>query len=122
MEAACGISVDRPLSTVGVSPVSFLEIQFLAEMGKLSVRNPDFMNTVMDDARFTVDEIPPVALIRQALRLDWTHDPFDGLLAAHSSARRVALCTVDPRIHAYHALLPAELKTERSCRASRGET
>src|SRR3970040_527250 len=61
----------------GVSPVSFLEIQFLAEIGRLSVHNPEFTNTVMDDTRFTVDDIPLATIVRQALRLDWTRDPFD---------------------------------------------
>ena len=36
----------------GVSPVSFLEIQFLAEVGRLSVSNPEFTSTVMKDRRF----------------------------------------------------------------------
>jgi PIN domain nuclease of toxin-antitoxin system len=41
----------------GISPVSLLEIQFLAEVGRLSVRNPEFTNTVMDDTRFMVDDM-----------------------------------------------------------------
>jgi PIN domain nuclease of toxin-antitoxin system len=94
----------------GVSPISFLEIQFLAEVGRLSVRNPEFMAAVMDDARFTVDDVPLVTVIRHALRLDWTRDPFDRLLVAHSSARRVALCTADRRIRTHHPLLAAELE------------
>jgi PIN domain nuclease of toxin-antitoxin system len=94
----------------GVSPVSFLEIQFLAEIGRLSIRNPEFMMAVMDDASFTVDDIPLVTVVRHALRVDWTRDPFDRLVVAHSSARRVALCTLDRRIRSRHPLLPAELK------------
>jgi PIN domain nuclease of toxin-antitoxin system len=41
----------------GVSPVSFLEIQFLAEVGRLSVTNPQFVNTVSNDRRFIVDDL-----------------------------------------------------------------
>jgi PIN domain nuclease of toxin-antitoxin system len=94
----------------GVSPVSFLEIQFLAEIGRLSVRNPEFVTAVMDDARFRVDDVPLGTVIRHALRLDWTRDPFDRLLVAHSAARRIALCTLDRRIRTYHRLLPVELE------------
>jgi PIN domain nuclease of toxin-antitoxin system len=94
----------------GVSPVSFLEIQFLAEIGRLSVRNPEFTNAVMEDPRFSVDDIPVLTLVRHALRLDWTRDPFDRLLAAHSTARRLALCTTDRRLRAHHSLLPVELE------------
>ena len=96
----------------GVSPVSFLEIQFLAEIGRLSVRNPEFMNTVMADSRFTVDDIPLANLVRHSLKLDWTRDPFDRLLVAHSMARRVPFCTVDRDIRDHHRLLPPELDEE----------
>jgi PIN domain nuclease of toxin-antitoxin system len=93
----------------GVSPVSFLEIQFLAEVGRLSVRNPEFTNTVMEDTRFTVDDIPLATIVRHALPLDWTRDPFDRLLVAHSSARRVSLCTTDRGIRSHHRLIAPEI-------------
>ena len=93
----------------GVSPVSFLEIQFLAEIGRLAVRNPEFTNAVMSDGRFAVDDIPLTGLVRYALQLDWTRDPFDRLLVAHSSARRIAFCTTDRGIVSHHRLLPTEL-------------
>src|SRR5687768_1223983 len=93
----------------GVSPVSFLEIQFLAEVGRLSVRNPEFTSTVMNDKRFNVDDISLGTLVGHALRLDWTRDPFDRLLVAHSLGRRVAFCTTDRAIRSRHRLLPPEL-------------
>lgn len=92
----------------GVSPVSFLEIQFLAEVGRLSVNNPEFTTTVMNDRRFIVDDIPLQTLVGHALRLGWTRDPFDRLLVGHSSARRVAFCTTDRGIRDHHRLIPAE--------------
>jgi PIN domain nuclease of toxin-antitoxin system len=94
----------------GISPVSFLEIQFLAEVGRLEVRQPDFSNAVAADSRFVVDEVPLVALVEKALPLSWTRDPFDRLLAAHSEARRVPLCSLDRRIHADHRRLVKELR------------
>ena len=96
----------------GVSPVSFLEIQFLAEVGRLSVSNPEFTGTVKNDRRFIVDDISLETLVGRALRLDWTRDPFDRLLVAHSLARRVALCTTDRTIRSRHRLLPLELDEE----------
>lgn len=93
----------------GVSPASFLEIQFLSEVGRLEVRNPEFTDTVMADRRFIVDDVPLVSLIRHALPLGWTRDPFDRLLAAHSAARRIPLCTVDRTLRENHRLLPQEL-------------
>jgi hypothetical protein len=52
---------------MGVSPVSFLEIQFLAEAGKLEVRSSALVDGIMNDARFVVDELPLLVLIRNAL-------------------------------------------------------
>jgi PIN domain nuclease of toxin-antitoxin system len=93
----------------GISPVSFIEIQFLSEIGRLEVKNPDFTEAVMADPRFIVDEVPLIALVRHSLSLTWTRDPFDRLLAAHSAARRAPLCTTDARIREHHPLLVAEL-------------
>ena len=92
----------------GISPVSFLEIQFLAEIGRLSVRNPEFTTAVMEDPRFTVDDIPLVTVIRHGLGLTWTRDPFDRMLVAHSLARRVPLCTTDRDIRSHHRLVATE--------------
>jgi PIN domain nuclease of toxin-antitoxin system len=93
----------------GVSPISFLEVQFLAEVGRLEVKQPDFTDTVSRDPRFIVDDVPFDRLIRQALSLGWTRDPFDRLLAAHSTARRVPLCTLDRNVRREHPLLLEEL-------------
>lgn len=94
----------------GISPVSFLEIQFLAEVGQLEVRQPDFTKVVASDSRFVIDEVPLVALVGKALPLSWTRDPFDRLLAAHSEARRVPLCSLDRRIQDGHRRIVKELR------------
>jgi PIN domain nuclease of toxin-antitoxin system len=96
-------------ATWGVSPVSFLEVQYLGEVGKLEVRIAEFVGAVSRDPRFIVDEVPVMALIQQALSLSWTRDPFDRLLAAHSAARRKPLCSVDRQIRTHHTHVPAEL-------------
>jgi len=95
----------------GVSPVSLLEIQLLSEVGRLELEAPRFFDTLSEDARFVIDEPPLLPVVRQALTLGWTRDPFDRLLVAHSLARRVPLCTVDAEVHRHHALIPAELRS-----------
>jgi len=94
----------------GISPVSFLEVQFLAEVGRLEVQQPDFSQAVAADPRFVIDEVPLVALMEKALPLSWTRDPFDRLLAAHSEARRVPFCTLNQRMRAKHRFLVEELR------------
>ena len=94
----------------GVSPVSLLEVQFLSEVGRLEVKQPAFVDAVGADSRFVVDDVPFERVIRQALTMSWTRDPFDRLLAAHSAARRVPLCTLDRRMRREHPLLVEELR------------
>jgi PIN domain nuclease of toxin-antitoxin system len=94
----------------GVSPVALLEIQFLSEVGRLHVRNPDFIDAVARDDRFVIDDAPLAPVFRHAVSLGWTRDPFDRLLAAHSLTRRVPLCSLDETIQSHHRLLPPELR------------
>lgn len=93
----------------GVSPLSFLEVQYLSEVGKLEVDIEAFTAAVMNDPRFLVDEVPLVPLVLHSLSLAWTRDPFDRLLCAHSGARRVPLCSADRRIRDHHRPMVAEL-------------
>lgn len=94
----------------GISPVSLLEIQYLAEAGRLEASNPELSERISEDPRFVVDEVPLVPLIRRALEQGWTRDPFDRLLAAHSAARRIPFATVDRTIREHHGLLARELR------------
>jgi PIN domain nuclease of toxin-antitoxin system len=93
----------------GISPVSLLEVQFLQEIGKIEVDSRALEARLAGDARFVVDEVPLLALVKSALDLGWTRDPFDRLLAAHSAARRLPLCTTDRTLRQNHRLLPREL-------------
>ena len=82
----------------GVSPISLLEIQYLAEIGRVEVRNPEFTDQLLNDPRFIVDEVSLLSLVRRALELSWTRDPFDRLLVAHSLYRGWKLATGDGEI------------------------
>ena len=93
---ACGITPGLGNPVPGEStPGSLLEIQFLAEVGRIEVNQPGFSQAVATDRRFLIDEVPLVALVEKALPLSWTRDPFDCLLTAHSEARRIPLCSLD---------------------------
>jgi PIN domain nuclease of toxin-antitoxin system len=94
----------------GISPVSLLEIQFLSEVGRITVDAAAFGEAIRRDPRFIVDEVGLMALVDKALALSWTRDPFDRLLAAHSEARRVSFCSVDRYVRAEHRLLVDELR------------
>ena len=93
-----------------VSPISFLEIQMLSEIGRRRIDHPRFVENVMEDPRFAVDEISVATLVQRSLELSWTRDPFDRLIAAHSLARRVPLCSLDQLILENHKHVVHELR------------
>ena len=93
-----------------ISPISLLEIQLLSEIGRRRLDNPRLSRTIMTDPRFELDEVSLVALIQKSLDLGWTRDPFDRLIAAHSLARRVPLCSIDSIMLQHHKLLVPELR------------
>lgn len=91
-----------------VSPISILELQYLSEVGRIELDAPRLTETLASDPRFTLDEPPLMSLVEKAIHYTWTRDPFDRLLAAHSAARRLPLCTLDRTIRANHSLIRAD--------------
>jgi PIN domain nuclease of toxin-antitoxin system len=89
----------------GASPISLLELQYLSEIGRLELDAPGLLHALQRDSRFVLDEPPLVSLVERALPLSWTRDPFDRLLAAHSTLRRLPLCTVDRLLLEHHSLV-----------------
>lgn len=93
-----------------VSPVSLLEIQFLSEVGKLEVDSAALTAALGSDPRFVIDDLSLALMIRNAVPLGWSRDPFDRLLVAHSSARRLDLCSLDRSIRTHHRFVPEPLR------------
>ncbi len=77
------------------SPASTLEIQFLAEIGKLRLKEGQSPTALAEDDRWRLDEPPPAKWFAAACELIWTRDPFDRLLAAHARVRGWRLATAD---------------------------
>jgi PIN domain nuclease of toxin-antitoxin system len=94
----------------GLSPVSLLELQILRESGRLEVQSAAVLEAIQSDHRFLLDDPSLVAIVDHALSIEWTRDPFDRLLVAHSVARRIPLCTTDRTILEHHRWLVRELR------------
>lgn len=86
-----------------VSPVVLLEIQYLQEVTRRDVIPTDVADLIRSDERFVIDDPKIGEIVEHARHLTWTRDPFDRLIAAHSSLRGITLCTTDERILAFHA-------------------
>jgi PIN domain nuclease of toxin-antitoxin system len=83
-----------------ISPVSVLELQFLAETGRIRFRDHGVAD-VIEQGPWLLDDPPSAALFDAALGLNWTRDPFDRLLVAHAQLRGWRLATGDTALLAH---------------------
>ena len=88
----------RSLQRLHVSPASVLEIQFLAEAGRLRLSAGRSLDSITHDPRWRLDEPPASDWFLAACEFSWTRDPFDRLLAAHARLRRWRLATADDEL------------------------
>jgi len=78
-----------------LSPATVLELQFLAEVGRVRFTSSVSAATFASDTRWRMDEPPAGRWFETACDVGWTRDPFDRLLAAHARLRRWKLATAD---------------------------
>jgi PIN domain nuclease of toxin-antitoxin system len=88
----------RPLTErerLYLSPATLLELQLLAESGRLRALPGVTPAVVAADDRWIVDDVPSSRWFMAAVEIDWTRDPFDRLIVAHARLRRWKLATSD---------------------------
>lgn len=93
-----GHTRSRPLERLPrlyLSPATLLEVQFLAEAGRVRLARGQSADALARDARWQLDEPPSAKWFATACDLTWTRDPFDRLLAAHARLRGWKLATAD---------------------------
>lgn len=91
----------RPLAKLPrlhLSPATVLELQFLAETGRVRLAPGRTIDDVAADPRCILDEPSASRWFALACELSWTRDPFDRLIAAHAKMRRWKLATADDHL------------------------
>ncbi len=83
---------------LALSPISMLEMQFLEEVGRISLAPGTTVAALADDPRWRPDNPSARARCEAALPIGWTRDPFDRLLVAHAQYRGWPLATGDRRL------------------------
>jgi len=78
-----------------VSPAVVLELQYLHEIGRLSSSGPTVVETLADEIGLQVCALPFDQVIREAVRMKWTRDPFDRIITATAQADESHLLTRD---------------------------
>lgn len=95
---AAGHRRARPLDRyprLYLSPATILEVQFLVEIGRITLAAGRSAESLSDDERWRLDEPPSGRWFATACEIGWTRDPFDRLLAAHARVRGWRLATAD---------------------------
>lgn len=83
---------------ISISPAAVLELEFLHEIGRLAPNATKLMSVLEQDLGVHVCELPFRTVTAQAVRENWTRDPFDRLIVANAKANHSPLVTKDEKI------------------------
>jgi PIN domain nuclease of toxin-antitoxin system len=81
-----------------VSPVVELELKFLHEIGRITETPYNILGDLGAMIGLKLDECSLTSVIQKAMLIDWTRDPFDRLIVAHTMAKESKLLTKDEKI------------------------
>jgi PIN domain nuclease of toxin-antitoxin system len=84
------------------SPIVELEVQYLHEIGRITVGPEKMLPYLTERIGLALDETPYVVVARAARELSWTRDPFDRLITAAAIASNQSLLTRDRAIRDHY--------------------
>lgn len=82
-----------------ISPMVRLELQYLFEIGRITVKPDTMINNLFTSIGLRISETPLQEIIEKALKISWTRDVFDRLQAAEAMVVGAGLITADSTIH-----------------------
>jgi PIN domain nuclease of toxin-antitoxin system len=82
-----------------VSPMVHLELNYLHEIGRLTVGGADIIADLERRVGLRRSDLALEALVDTTASLTWTRDPFDRLIVADALVAGAALITKDRTIH-----------------------
>lgn len=87
-----------------ISPMVELELNFLHEIGRITVKGPDIVRHLDAHIGLTLSRIDFYRIIEEAEQESWTRDPFDRLIVANASLFQAPLITKDEHIRLHYPL------------------
>lgn len=90
------------MEDLGTSPAVLLELQYLREIGRITVEGPLILETLAASIGLELLDIPFRAITMEALCESWTRDPFDRFIVAHAKAEKARLLTKDKAIRKHY--------------------
>lgn len=85
-----------------VSPMVYLELSYLQEIGRLNVGAREIVNDLSSRVALVICDERFETVVRQAENERWTRDPFDRLIAAHARVKDAPLVTKDATIRTHY--------------------
>lgn len=81
-----------------VCPLVVLELEYLYEIDRIAYPADTIMADLREEIGLAMCQQSFAPTLREALKLKWTRDPFDRMIAAHAIAQRYDLLTKDGNI------------------------
>jgi len=83
---------------VAISPAVALELEFLREIKRLTVRPEALLRYLQREIELEISDVGFARVIQSSKSLRWTRDPFDRLIVGHALATGQGLITKDRKI------------------------
>ena len=81
-----------------ISPIVRLELRYLYEIGRINEIPKKIINTLNEEIGLKESDDSFVEIIDEAIKLNWTRDPFDRIIVAQAKIRGLPLLTKDQTI------------------------
>lgn len=85
-------------ATILISPMVLLEMEFLLEIGRLTVSSQSIYGYLVERIPLEVCEAQFDKIIKAAVQQTWTRDPFDRIITAQATMNSSILITKDRSI------------------------
>ncbi|MDA9272280.1 PIN domain-containing protein [bacterium] len=85
-----------------ISPMVELELNFLYEIGRLTVMGSDIIRHLNARLGISISKVDFYQIVEEAQQLNWTRDPFDRLIVANAAVFQAPLITKDERIQQHY--------------------
>ena len=86
-----------------VSPMVLLELEYLLETGKTKAEAAEIYDYLHDTLQIDVCSKPFGAVVKKAIGMKWTRDPFDRFITAQAALGESTLLTKDDTIRTNYA-------------------
>lgn len=87
-----------------LSPMAELELQYLHEIGRVKPTAQKVVHALQIDLGLKRGDLLFGDVVRHAITLEWTRDPFDRLIVAEASSANARLITRDETIRKHYPL------------------